>query len=132
MSEKEGRGDLNCITVSQQDHKLHIPRFLCNHWNRKFSIRSLQNKNKPNFFLELNGNLMLYCLLQTLSHQLLSLLLHNLYIRNRLQKMIISTENLSCAKLRASQLNLHFCFRRHLFIKSGIEFLEIANKICKK
>ena len=99
MSEKEGRGDLSCITVSQQNHKLHIPRFLCNHWNRKFSIRSLQNKNKPNFFLELNGNLMLYCLLQTLSHQQLSLLLHNLYTRNRLQKMIMSTENLSCAKL---------------------------------
>ena len=99
MSEKEGRGDLNCITVSQQNHKLHIPRFLCNHWNRKFSIRSPQNKNKPNFLLELYSNLMLHCLLQTLSHQLLSLLLHNLYIRNRLQKMIISTGNLFCAKL---------------------------------
>jgi hypothetical protein len=49
--------------------------------------------------LELYSNLMLHCLLQTLSHQLLSLLLHNLYIRNRLQKMIISTENLFCAKL---------------------------------
>jgi hypothetical protein len=49
--------------------------------------------------LELNCNLMLYCLLQTLSHQQLSLLLHNLYIRNCLQKMIISTENLCCAKL---------------------------------
>ena len=103
MSEKEGRGELSCITVSQQNHKLHNPRFLCNHWNRKFSIRSLQNKNKPNFFLELNNNLMLHYLLQTLSHQKLCLLLHNLYIRNRLQKMIISTENLSCAKLRASQ-----------------------------
>ena len=110
MSEKEGRGDLNCITVSQQDHKLHIPRFLCNHWNRKFSIRSLQNKNKPNFLLELNGNLMLYCLLQTLSYQQLSLLLHNLYIRNCLQKMIISTGNLSCTKLQSFSIELTLWF----------------------
>jgi hypothetical protein len=99
MSEKEGRGELTCITVSQQNHNLHIPCFLCNHWNHEFPNQSLQNKNKPNFLLELYSNLMLYCLLQTLSHKKLCLLLHNLYLRNRLQKMIISTENLFCAKL---------------------------------
>ena len=132
MSEKEGRGELSCKEVSQQDHNLHIQRFLCNNWNHKFPKQSLQNKNKPNFLLVLYSNLMLNRLLQTLSHQKLSLLLHNLYTRNRLQKMIISTENLSCAKLRASQQSLHFGFRRHLSVKSRIEFLEIANNICKK
>jgi hypothetical protein len=71
--------------------------------------------------LELNSNLMLHCLLQTLSHQPLCLLLHNLYIRNRLQKMIISTENLSCAKFyrqfSEEFLTLHMSFQKQCHSK---------------
>ena len=132
MSEKEGRGELSCKEVSQQNHNLHIPRFLCNHWNHEFPNQSLQNKNKPNFLLELDSNLMLYCLLQTLSHQKLSLLLHNLYTRNRLQKMKISTKNLSCAKFyrqfSEEFLTLHMSFQKQCHSKPKVKQINNLNE----